>query len=167
MSDTPRMDAAYANGIAAVERAEGTSPLEIVASGFAPVLAEAEKIERELSIARRQIGDWARKFQELKETTPPEALRSEPSEELVAEYRRGYQDGLDDRMKISPAIRAAELLEQYALSMRDPCTDTNGDFGCDDCPARGGIPECRADCEELEMVARSLRSVPSPLRQKP
>lgn len=24
-----------------------------------------------------------------------------PSEELVAEYRRGYQDGLDDRMKIS------------------------------------------------------------------
>ena len=53
--------------------------------------------------------------------------------------------------------RAAELLQEHAEQMRDPCSaKDSGDFSCEDCPADGGHDECRAEWQERIDAATAI-----------
>lgn len=57
----------------------------------------------------------------------------------------------------SPSLRGAEILEQYAESLRDACSnDQDGDFTCGDCPA--GRSVCKADHAEIIQCAAAVRA---------
>ena len=92
------------------------------------------------------------------------AERARQLERELAEVQVQLADALLDIAGEAPlpslaAIeRAADLLEQYASEKRAPCTDSVGGFGCDSCPANGGVEACLGEIEELEIAAKQLRS---------
>lgn len=58
---------------------------------------------------------------------------------------------------------AADLLDQYAESLRSPCSgEPEGDFSCQDCPERGGPATCRAEWQEIVDAAKAVRAAFAP-----
>lgn len=63
--------------------------------------------------------------------------------------------------EVGALTRAAELLEQWAEQMRDPCSNPeDGDFSCEDCPV--GRSVCVSEHAEIVEAASKLRAFPSP-----
>lgn len=58
----------------------------------------------------------------------------------------------------TPSLRAAEILEDYAESLRDACSnDEDGNFTCGDCPA--GRDVCKAEHAEIIECAAAVRAL--------